>query len=160
MTENEIYKKLRDKDSPYFAGSACLLSLLPVIKAMEKEIPYQQEEYKILSSNIHKLMEDDGVYFALSLKQEPLTADEWKKAIDITWEYESVLLALNEIMYLLNEIHSPLYLSLIKEKFLILAKLCQLCLASFYDMDNQPEEFFQAGNMALLAIRGEEHEEL
>lgn len=160
MNENQIFNELREKDSPYYAGTACLLSLLPVINVMEKEIPYQADAYNDLKKNIQNLMRDDGIYYSMSLKKEPLSEQEWKKVLSITQEYEEVLSILNELMYLLKSINSQIYLSLIKEKFLILAKLCQLSLAQFYEMENQPEEFFQFANMALLAIRGEDYEEL
>ena len=152
--KDTIYQGLYDVDSDYFAGSACFLSLVPILKCLEKDMLYFQEAFDGIYDLIDRLIEEDGRYFSLSLKKERLSEKEWKEVLSITQDYALFLDMLSEMLSVLPESGLERYVPLLKEKFLFLAHLAQGSLSSFYEMEEIPEEFFPIANACLAAIRG------
>ena len=149
-----IYQGLSDVDSGYFAGSACFLSLIPVLKCLEKDMLYFNDAFEGIYDRIDDLIDEDGRYFTLSLKKEKLSEEEWKEVLHITQDYAIFLDMMNEMLAVLPESGLNRYVPLLKDKFLFLAHLAQGSLSSFYEMEDIPEEFFPMANACLAAIRG------
>ena len=152
--KEEIMLGLNEVDSDYYAGSACFLSLIPILKSLESCMLYFKEAFPDIYGVIDKLIIEDGIYFKLSLKKDKLEDEEWKQVLTITSDYAILLDTLNEMKEVLNESGLERYVPLIQEKFILLSHLCQSSLSSFYEMEGAPEEFFQVANGALTAIRG------
>lgn len=151
---DEIMKGLRDADSGYYAGSACFMSLIAVLKSLRKEMLFFDEAFEDIFDVIDRLIVEDGRYFELSLKKEGLSDEEWKEVMAITSDYAILLDTLNEMKDVLLESGLGRYVPFLQNKFVLLSHLCQSSLASFYEMERKPEEFFQVANGALTAIRG------
>jgi hypothetical protein len=149
-----ILTALGEKDSPYFAGAACLLSLLPILKDLEKRLVDLDDLFPETEEGIARLLKEDGAFFALSLKKTPLEESEWNQVIAASDDYAVVVGNLNALQNTLHEIPLPKKIASLKEKTILLSHLCQLSLGSFYEMPDPPEAFFRSANNALVAIRG------
>ncbi len=152
--KDEIYQGLYDADSSYFAGSACFLSLVPILECLEKDMIYFKDAFGGIYELIDRLIEEDGRYFSLSLEKGKLSDEKWKDILIITQDYAVFLDMLNEMLSVLPEAGLGRYVPYLKDKFIFLSHLCQSSLSSFYEMEDIPEEFFPIANACLSAIRG------
>ena len=152
--KEEVMIELNKVNSDYYAGTACMLSLVAVLKNVENNVLYFNETFSDIFVTVDKLIEGDGLYFKLSLKKEKLTDDEWDKVKEISIDYLNLFDDMNRMKELFIESGMNHYLPFIENKFILLASLAQSSLSSFYDKDDIPEDFFEIANSVLLAIRG------
>ncbi len=152
--EEEIILELNKVDSEYYAGSACLLSLVAILKHIENNILYFDEAFPDVYKIVDKLIDGDGKFFKLSLKKEKLTDEEWDEVKNISIDYLNLFDDLNKLKELFIESGMNRYLPFIENKFVLLANLAQNSIAEFFDKDDIPEDYLEIGNSVLLAIRG------
>lgn len=156
-SKQEILDGIADINSPYFCGSALLLSLLPIVEDCKALIPSFDELYPELDKKIVKLIDQDGYLFAYS-KEEYIDENKWNEIIIGIDNYSFVIESLDDIISILVDIKKVALSKIIYRNNLMLKNLCRYSLISFFDKENKPDEFVSSANMALLAIRGENND--
>lgn len=117
--KNELkLEELRDKNSPYFCGSACLLTLNSLVKASVDEIVDTKEIQKKLELSILKLAKEDAKLFDYSKKDE-LSIEEWEDASDIISDYTDLFSSLYTFESLFSKSSLLLKMILDCHKFLL-----------------------------------------
>jgi hypothetical protein len=59
------FRALEDKDSSLYCGSACIYSLFPLVRSLEKSNKEFAEAFPEFESLLERMVEEDGFMFAL-----------------------------------------------------------------------------------------------
>lgn len=155
MNDKQIYlEEIGNKDSSYFAGSACLLSLLPLLKAYFSCL-HNEQIYNYTEELVMTLSKEDGELFSLSLSKDELT-EEQEKFLETAFDhYRLVLSLLVEIIQDLNEEDKEKEAKFFVSHYQLLSHLCLINIEAFEKRENPPS-FLKDYKLTMLVLFQEE----
>ena len=157
---DSIVMQLEASDSSYFCGSACFVSLIPLLQAIDETSVDFEEAFPKIRSLTEKLIPEDGRLFELAMKKsDHYDEAEWNTIIAIISDYASFLDDLKELIEFCKDTGKKSFLPVLESDCLFLCSLLRKSLIVFYDKEEQPELFRRQGSVALLAIEGETADE-
>jgi hypothetical protein len=148
------FRALEDKDSSLYCGSACIYSLFPLVRSLEKSNKEFAEAFPEFESLLERMVEEDGFMFALSMKKEEYTTEDWTKLIASLQDNEKLIQYVDNLYDWCEVGFISKYRNKLKEDSLFLKGLLQNSLKIFYDIENPPMKFLQVAASCMQTIRG------
>lgn len=142
-------EELKDTKSPYYAGSAALLSLYMTVSAIEYTSLDFKDAFPDLKELLLTLYEEDPQLFALSKKKEIFSLEDWNFLTQAMNDYADLFFKLGELMHFCKESMKENYLPSLEKDNQFLAAIAKDNISSFEGKEDATPEYKRAVNDVL-----------
>ena len=108
MKKEMTIQELGDPSSPYYCGSAALLSLYHLVYSLRKEFKKLYESPDYLLETISSLCYKDADLFSI-IRKEDMNEEDAEQAADIFYAYADLFDALPEVITFISKEYQPLF---------------------------------------------------